>query len=110
MSKFTSDGKILDTVAVTGSNAYTSDDVQVYNPNRRSDAHTSLWVLSTMGGTLEIDIQLEQNGTWYPLVASDAITANTLYNKELTNIFYAVRVIYTNGSGSGVVNAWVFSI
>jgi hypothetical protein len=110
MSKFVTEGKVFNAVAVSNANVYTSDDVQVYNPNRRADSHTTICLFSTRSGTVDIQVQMEQGGAWMPLVLGDAVTANVAYFKDLSSLFYAVRAVYTNGSGSGTLNGWILSV
>lgn len=109
MSQFVTEGKVFNAVVTAGVTVYTSSDVKVYNSNRRAPAHTSLFVYSTQAGTVTVEVQLEQGGAWYAIVSGATVALNTLYNAELAQMFYAVRMKFTNGGTAGVLNGWVYS-
>jgi len=110
MSKFITEGKVFSAVVTTGVVVYTSDDVQVYNPNRRANSQTTIALLSTKAGTVTTQIQMEAGGAWMNLVVADAVSANILYTKDLSTLFYAVRAVFTNGGVAGVLNGWILSV
>lgn len=106
--EYIGEGKIFNGVVTSNGSVHTSDEVKVYNPNRRV-GNTSVNLYSTKAGTATIEVKMEQGTTWYVLTSGITIPATTLVSTVLTQLVYAVRVVYTNGATAGVLNGWIYS-
>jgi hypothetical protein len=105
---FVSQGKVFDNVSVGASEVKISEPVST-EANLNEIGVKNVYIYSTKAGTLDIEIKLEPDGDWYTLKSSETISATTLYTFETSLLFYAIRLIYTNGSAAGVLNGWIFS-
>ena len=115
---FVSEGKIIDSQAITHATPFASKSVRVAAKPSQTTTKT-IYLQSDVAGTYVIQVMLDESelsggdAVWRDYTPSGspiAFTANVLSIQTLQDLFRQVRLLVTTTTDSTKTNAWVFSV